>query len=270
MTEPVGKRTFAPPSVEDAPALSGPAACPPKPEASSATADAQSAATRLLVERCGSAKPNVGTQPAARPASWWVEKGASEAACHTLPPKLALRTAEMGLMPAGGLARKMMDHFLSGSSAPVHVDLNAELARNPQLSEYVASRIESELSARLLDGETLLGAYGAIWVPQSAYGSTTAGRDQQLALGGTYFEYEVVGSAPNGDLEVKLNVADHYFWTPSDAARPTHCLHQGASRLVAAGSATEFYQMGEGRIFVVDPSRDQPMEPLLVETDGAR
>ncbi|HEX2672229.1 MAG TPA: hypothetical protein VHM25_15220 [Polyangiaceae bacterium] len=173
-------------------------------------------------------------------------------------------------MPAGGLAQKMMDHFLSGSSAPVRVDLNAELARNPQLSEYVASRIEAELSARLEDGEALPGAYGAIWVPQSAYGPTTAGRDQQLALGGTYFEYEVAGSAPNGDLEVKLNVADHYFWSPADATRSTQCLHQGASRLVAAGSATEFYQVGEGRLLVADPSRDQAMEPLLVDPDGAR
>jgi len=174
------------------------------------------------------------------------------------------------MMPAGGLAQKMMDHFLSGSSVPVRVDLNAEFAQNPQLAEYVASRIESELDARWQEGESLSGAYGAIWVPQSAYGPTTAGKDQQLALGGTYFEYEVVGSSATGGLDIKLNVSDHYFWSPADSTRSTQCLHRGAASLVASGEATEFYQVGEGRIFVSDPDREPPMDPLGVEADGPR
>ncbi|HET9929521.1 MAG TPA: hypothetical protein VFQ35_02490, partial [Polyangiaceae bacterium] len=77
--------------------------------------------------------------------------------------------------------------------------------------------------------------------------------DQQLALGGTYMEYQVVGSAPEGRLEVEVDVADHYFWSPSEKERPTHCLHVCGARLVTAGKATEFFQFGEGRLIVDDP-----------------
>ena len=38
--------------------------------------------------------------------------------------------------------------------------------------------------------------------------------------------YEAVASADTGDLEVQLNVSDHYFWSPSDCSRTTQCLHE--------------------------------------------
>ncbi|MEI9954050.1 MAG: hypothetical protein WDO74_35005 [Pseudomonadota bacterium] len=153
------------------------------------------------------------------------KKAVAELDCLTLPPAQALRVAEWGYMPGGGLAQKMLDHFLSGSSAAVRVDLTAELERNPQLREYVASRIESEVAERIANGESPVDIGGAVWVPQSAYGPSAAGKDQQLALGGTYFEFQVVGSSRDGGLEVQLNLADHYFWSPSDKSRSTQCLH---------------------------------------------
>jgi hypothetical protein len=183
---------------------------------------------------------------------------------------LALRAAEWGYMPRGGLAQKMLDHFLSGSSAPVRVDLTAELERNPQLREFVASRIESEVAERVANGESPADIGGSIWVPQSAYGPSDAGKDQQLALGGTYFEFQVVGSSVDGGLELKLNVADHYFWSPSDTSRSTQCLHVAGSKLVAAGRATEFFQVGQGRMTIADPSRTQAMDPSEGPSGGPR
>jgi len=207
---------------------------------------------------------------ATKPAAWYVEKAVAELDCRTLPPALALRAAEWGYMPSGGLAQKMLDHFLSGSSAPVRVDLTAELERNPQLREYVASRIESEIAERFANGESPVDIGGSVWVPQSAYGPSDAGKDQQLALGGTYFEFQVVGSSPDGGLELALNVADHYFWSPSDQSRSTQCLHVAGSKLVAAGVANEFFQVGEARMTIADPSRTQPMDPSEGPPGGPR
>jgi hypothetical protein len=197
--------------------------------------------------------------------AWYRDKAAAETAC-LLPCSAALRVAELE-MPDGGLAEGMMDHFLSGSSAPVRVDLNGELERNPQLREYAASRIEAELAQAWKGGAPLAQASGAIWVPQAAYGSSDAGKDQSLALGGTYFEYQVAGTATNGGLEVRVNVSDHYFWSPSEHARATHCLHECGASLVASGDATEFYQVGEGTLIVGDPSRIAPMAELDAEAN---
>lgn len=195
--------------------------------------------------------------------AWYRDKAAAEAAC-LLPCPAALRVAELE-MPNGGLAESMMNHFLSGSSAPVRVDLNGELQRNPELREYVASRIETELAEAWKGGTPLADVSGAIWVPQKAFGSSDAGKDQRLALGGTYFEYQVAGTARNGGLEVRVNVSDHYFWSPSERTRATQCLHECGASLVAAGEATEFYQEGEGTLIVEDPSRGPPMTELEVE-----
>jgi hypothetical protein len=203
-------------------------------------------------------------QAASKPNRWYLDKAAAEAACFALPCDLALRAAELK-MPNDGLAEKMLEHFLSGSSAPVRVDLTAELQRNAQLREYVSSRIEADLATKLSNDEPVQDMTGAVWIPQHAYGESDAGKDQRLALGGTYFEYQVVGNAANGGLEVKLNVSDHYFWSPSDAARATQCLHECGASLVAKGKATEFYQVGEGRIVVANPAITAPMKPLEVE-----
>jgi hypothetical protein len=198
-----------------------------------------------------------------RARAWYSDKAAAEAAC-LLPCSTALRVAKFE-MPDGGLAESMMNHFLSGASAPVRVDLNGELQRNPELREYLASRIETELEKAWESGKPLDEVSGAIWVPQKAYGSSDAGRDQRLALGGTYFEYQVAGTAESGGLEVRLNVSDHYFWSPADKTRATQCLHACGAGLVASGEATEFYQVGEGTLVVGDPSRDAPMTELNVE-----
>lgn len=198
--------------------------------------------------------------------AWLIAKLKSQLAC-VLPGELPLRAAELE-MESGGLARKMMNHFLSGSNEPVRVDLNAELERNPQLREYLVSRIEADLHEKSLYEEPVADMYGHVWVPQEAYGKTDAGKDQQLALGGTYFEFQVVGSAPDGRLEVKLNVADHYFWSPSEKERPTNCLHVVGDRRVAAGKATEFFQFGQGTLIVNDTTRTSgPSSVLQVEAD---
>ena len=195
-----------------------------------------------------------------RPKAWYADRLLSEAAC-LLPGELPFRAA-MQIMPENGLAQSTLRHFLSGSSAPVRVDLDAELARNPQLRQYVASRIETDMAESAAAGVPLTEMSGSVWVPQSAYGDSTAGKDQQFALGGTFVEYQVSGSAADGGLELRLNVADHYFWSPSESNRPTHCLHELGASLVAARKAVEFYQVGEGTLIVPDPTQSEAMAPL--------
>lgn len=95
--------------------------------------------------------PSAATED--RPKSWYRDKIISEGAC-LLPSALARRATELK-MPPGGLARKTMDHFLSGSAEAIHVDLNAELARNAQLREYVTSHIELEIAQRAKKGEAV-------------------------------------------------------------------------------------------------------------------
>jgi hypothetical protein len=208
----------------------------------------------------------IGASPPAQPEfdpppEWHLEKAGIEAACRLLPCQQALGAAKV-VMPDDGLAESMIDHFRLGGSTSMGVDLNVELERNPQLKEFVASRIELDLAAQHQAKVPLTDASGAVWVPQSAYGSTEAGADQQLALGGTYVEYQVVATADTGGLEVQLNVSDHYLWSPDDATRTTQCLHECASKMVFDGEATEFYQHGEGSLFVNDPRSGAPM-PLL-------
>ena len=269
MPDPVGTRSAIPEPAPNEPP--DPARDTPAPRLEPVPSPgARPSGTRTLVERYGFGTRGGLPGLTSKPASWYAEKAVAELDCLTLPPAQALRAAEWGYMPSGGLAQKMLDHFLSGSSAPVRVDLTAELERNPQLREYVASRIESEVSERIANGESAVDIGGAIWVPQSAYGPSEAGKDQQLALGGTYFEFQVVGSSGDGGLQVQLNVSDHYFWSPSDKSRSTQCLHVAGSRLVAAGRATEFFQVGEGRLTIADPCRTRPMEPSEGPAGGSR
>lgn len=268
MPNPVGSRSAIPePSPNEPPDSDRAAPASGKPPLTSPT---QPSGTRALVERFSAGTSNVLARLTSRPATWYVEKAVAELDCRTLPPALALRAAEWGYMPSGGLAQKMLDHFLSGSAEPVRVDLTAELERNPQLREYVASRVESEVAERMASGESPADIGGSVWVPQSAYGPSDAGKDQQLALGGTFFEFQVVGSSADGALEVELNVADHYFWSPSDRSRSTQCLHVAGSTLVAAGSATEFFQIGQGRMTIADPARARPMDPSEGPAGGSR
>lgn len=211
MPNPVGTRPAIPePAPSEPPDPGQGAPCPPSVEPPPPPV-AQPSGTRTLVERYGVGTPGGLIGSTSKPVNWYAEKAVAELDCLVLPPAQALRAAEWGYMPSGGLAQKMLDHFLSGSSAPVRIDLNAELQRNPQLREYVASRIESEVAERVANGDSTIDIGGAIWVPQSAYGPSDAGKDQQLALGGTYFEFQVVGSSRDGGLEVELNVSDNYF-----------------------------------------------------------
>ncbi|HYP77650.1 MAG TPA: hypothetical protein VER12_16885 [Polyangiaceae bacterium] len=264
MPEPIGAKSAIPELAPSEPPEPGRVA--PNAKADAPSPAAQLSGTRALVERFA---PGSSFGLTSKPASWYAEKAAAELDCLSLPPAQALRVAEWGYMPRGGLAQQMMDHFLSGSSAPVHVNLTTELARNPQLREYIASHIESEIAERMANGESPAEISGSVWVPQSAYGSSAAGKDQQLALGGTYFEFHVVGSTAEGGLELRLNVSDHYFWSPSDRSRSTQCLHVAGSELVAAGRASEFYQLGEGQMTIADPSRTQPMDPIEGPPSGS-
>ena len=259
MPEPIGAKSAIPEPAPSEPPEPERVTLQPKADAPPPPA-ARPSGARALVERF--APPGSSFGLTGKPASWYAEKAAAELDCLTLPPAQALRVAEWGYMSRGGLARQMLDHFLSGSSAPVHVDLTAELARNAQLREYIVSHIEPEIAERMAYGESPAEISGAVWVPQSAYGSSAAGKDQQLALGGTYFEFQVMGSSEEGGLELRLNVSDHYFWSPADKSRSTQCLHVAGSELVAAGRASEFYQVGEGQMTIADPSRTQPMEPM--------
>lgn len=250
-----------PPALEPLPENALPVQARPK---SPAPDGSLSLAAQQLVEGHTAGMPSLATlreDPRAR--AWSRDKAAAETAC-LLPCPAALRTAELG-MPDDGLAESMMNHFLSGSSAPVRVDLNVELQRNPEFREYLAGKIESEIAQAWQRGTPLAEMSGAIWVSQAAYGSSDAGKDQRLALGGSYFEYQVAGTAGAGGLEVRVNVSDHYFWSPSEKARATQCLHACGASLVASGRATEFYQVGEGTLVVADPSRHPPMTQLEVE-----
>lgn len=193
-------------------------------------------------------------------AAYLVDKAGSELACAALPCGGALRLAAAVKMESGGVAEHMMKHFLSGASEPVHVNLQAGIERDPQLKEYIAGHIERDMADRVSAGEPLEGMYGSVWVPQGAYGGSNAGQDLRLALGGTYVEWQVSGSSAAGGIDVRINVSDHYFWSPSEP-RPTKCLHECGAELVAKGKATEFYQYGEAHLVVTSPGLDAPMTP---------
>jgi hypothetical protein len=167
-------------------------------------------------------------------------------------------------MPDGGLAEKMVDHFRSGGASPVRVDLDRELSRNPQLKQFVTSQIEFDLAVRAGSGERVEEMSGAVWVSQADYGHSEAGEDQRLALGGTFFEYQVVGAAAEGGLMTRVNVSDHYFWSPKEE-RPTQCFHVCGAKMVADSKATEFHQFGEGFLTVMDPGAGSPMAPPDLE-----
>jgi hypothetical protein len=254
----------------NAPPQSGPVSDDPPPSETKSpqtlpptAQDALSAAARQLADKytaSGSIGPTLELPK--QPDEWLWVKLKSEAAC-LLPCSLALRAGKFE-MPKDGVAQKTMDHFLSGSGKPMRVDLNAELARNPQLQIYVASRVEAEIAERAAEGVPPTEISGAIWVPQSAYGESEAGKDQRLSLGGTYFEYQVAGSAASGGFEVRLNVADNYFWSPKEP-RPTQCLHECGSSLVAANKAVEFSQLGEGALIVNQPWCSDPAALLAAQ-----
>lgn len=204
-----------------------------------------------------------------RPLEWYYDKAKIEAACFAFPCEIALEISKCE-MPDGGLAERTLDHFLDGSTEAMHVDLDRELEKNPELRERLASRIERALAEDVADSPDALHASGAIWISQQDYGSGELANDLRYSLGGTFVEYQAVGSAAAGGLEVELDVSDHYFWSPSDSTRVTQCLHECASQMVAAGEATEFYQYGEGSLVVGDPRTSDPIPEPRLENRGAR
>jgi hypothetical protein len=199
--------------------------------------------------------------------AWYEAKLKSEVAC-LLPPRQALELAKHE-MPDGGLGRKMLEHFTSGQATVVHVDLNRELDRNPRLRELLASRIEHEVAAHLASGHSLERLSGAVWVSQPDYGTSQAGLDQRFALGATFFEYQLVGTARDGGLSVQLTVSDHYLWSPQEE-RPTKCLHAAGAALVAKREATEFHQFGQGELTIADPRVERPAAEPFPQVLGAR
>ncbi len=188
---------------------------------------------------------------------WYKSWAQSQAACLLPNCQQSLALAKLK-MPDGGLAEKMLDHFISGQGNAVEVDLDREFARNPRLKELVASRIEQDVAERITNGDPPDGISGAVWIEQSDYGTSEAGRDQRLALGGTFLEYQVVGTSDDGGLMTRLQVSDYYFWSPGEC-RPTNCLHECGAELVANGEATEFLQSGEGSLIVADPRAEEPL-----------
>lgn len=202
-----------------------------------------------------------------QPLDWYLTKAASEAAC-LLPCNQALGLAKLE-MADGGLGEAMLDHFRSGEASPVRVDLDRELARNPQLRELVTSQVELQIAWRAESGENVEGMSGAVWVSQGEYGDSEAGRDQMYALGGTFFEWAVIGTDANGGLLTRINVSDHYFWSPSEP-RATQCLHACGAALVREGEATEFHQAGEGHLTVVHPASGAPMPMPQVDPGEPR
>src|SRR5687768_15941940 len=135
--------------------------------------------------------------------AWYRAKIASELACLT-PCEQAFGLAKLK-MPDGGLAEEVVEHFRSGGASPVRVDLDRELSRNPQLKQFVTSQIELDLAVRAGSGERVEDMSGAVWVSQTEYGASEAGEDQRLALGGTFFEYQVVGTTADGGLMTRVN-----------------------------------------------------------------
>jgi hypothetical protein len=225
---------------------------------------ANPAAPEWFPEGDGLPEGDVSSPMGGRPLAWYGERAAIDVTCLALRCDLALGAAKL-VMPDGGLAEKMLDHFRSGATDPVEVDLDRELERNPHLKEVLVSRIETDLAESSVLPDGAIDESGAIWIRQSDYGTGKAADDQRLGLGGTFVEYAVVGSDATGGLEVALNVSDHYFWTPSDDSRTSQCLHECASAMVAAGKATEFHQFGEGSVVVADPRAEDPI-PAPAET----
>jgi hypothetical protein len=198
---------------------------------------------------------------------WYWDKTRAEAAC-VLPCPAALELSKW-VMDDDGLAQQMLDHFTSGSAEPMYVNMNWEFERNAQLKELVASRIESVLASRVQQGLPIEEAVGSVWISQSDYGSSPAGLDQRRALGGTFFEFSVTGTAPDGGLQATIHVSDNYFWSPSDKGRATQCLHECGAQMVAEGKAVEFSQFGEGQLVVADPRKLAPMGLLITNGVGS-
>jgi hypothetical protein len=76
----------------------------------------------------------------------------------------------------------------------------------------------------------------------------------------------VVGTAANGELMTRVNVSDHYLWSPAEK-RATQCLHACGAAMARAGEASEFHQSGEGFLTVTDPASGSPMGPPDAELD---
>jgi hypothetical protein len=201
------------------------------------------------------------------PLDWYRAKALSETAC-LLPCDQALGLAKYE-MEAGGLGRRMLEHFLSGDARPVHVDLDPLFERNAQLKQLVSAQIEFDLAVRAGAGESVEHMSGAVWVTQPEYGTSDAGKDQRYTFGATFFEYQVVGSSDDGGLTVRIDVSDHYFWSPAEE-RATQCLHACGSELVSAGKASEFHQTGEGYLTVMDPRVGDPMAPPDLQPEDVR
>jgi len=190
MPDPVGTRSAVPePAPREPPDPGAGSPCPASVKPAPPPV-AQPSGTRTLVERYGVGTPGGLVGFTSKPANWYAEKAVAELDCLTLPPAQALRAAEWGYMPSGGLAQKMLDHFLSGSSAPVRIDLNAELQRNPQLHEYVASRIESEVAERVANGDSPvdigghLGTAKRLWAERCRQGPATGAWRHVLRVSG--------------------------------------------------------------------------------------
>ena len=196
---------------------------------------------------------------------WYLSKVGSELACLAPTCNQALGIAKLK-MADGGLAEKMLDQFRTGGTAPVLVDLDRELARNPRLREFLTGQIELDLARHAPTAEAVEGMSGAIWVGQWDYGLDEAGEDQRLSLGGTYFEYRVDGTAEDGGLVVALQVSDHYVWSPGQG-RATDCLHACGAAMRRSGESTEFHQFGEGNLAVGDPFSVPLMQTLPPEME---
>ena len=221
-----------------------------------------------MTERIGPSTRSPDDQCPPRDLRWFKAWAQAEVACLLPSCGQSLALAKLKI-PDGGLAEKMLDHFRSGQGSPVEIDLDHELARNPQLKQLVKSRIEQDIAARIADGDPPNGISGAVWIAQSDYGSSEAAEDQRLALGGTFFEYQVVGTADDGGLLTRLHVSDYYFWSPGEC-RPTDCLHECAAGMVASGEATEFYQTVEGALTVGDPRFDEALFEPASEPEQVR
>jgi RHS repeat-associated protein len=177
-----------------------------------------------------------------------VARGASEAACLS-GDRNSLRLAKLGMMKWGGLAQKMLDHYLSGTGGTVEIDLKRILDSDLGMRTSAISSMLSRVVSAKKEGMSGGQINGSTFISQGEYSV----KEHQLALGGTYL-YWYVDSSPearaankkSGTTRVVVELIDVYFWSPHDA-RATQCLHEAAERLKADG-AKEFVQYGKTTI----------------------
>lgn len=158
----------------------------------------------------------------------------SQRACALMSPESVMKTALKWEMRGKPLARKHLQHFLSGSGADLPVDLEDVLKRDVFVRAVLAAEMKSS------------PVRGFVKIEQNHYDV----EDFQYAFGAIdRLDYEV--NAASGQVHVWFKdyyefhpVGYGYSSFPGDTKRETNCVHAAAVELTAT-SAKNYWMVGD-------------------------